>query len=91
MDGRRVEIENDVFDIAARLREIDAEYFVVYDRVHRRFEVHHGRRGNTLALVCPYPVLDCRLIDLVQRTRVENADKLLREFEEHTLRLTGLM
>ena len=33
-------VENDLFDIAARLREIDSDYFVFYSYKRRRYEVH---------------------------------------------------
>ncbi|GHU99273.1 hypothetical protein FACS1894211_04390 [Clostridia bacterium] len=79
--GRYAAIENDVFDVARRIREIDSDYFVVFDRKLRRFEVHHRRQSDTLALVIPWPSLDCRAVPLVLRTRVENADKLWREME----------
>lgn len=80
-------VENDLFGIAARLRSIDDGYFVVYDKRKHAFEVHNSRqRGNTFALSVPYPCLDVRTEQLVRRTRVENAKRLLEEMERENRR-----
>lgn len=81
-------IENDVLDIAARLKEIDDDYFVVYNGLSRRLEVHNKKQGvNTFCLVVPSNRLNARTVDLVRKTRVENSEKLLREIDEHNERI----
>lgn len=81
-------IENDLFSVAARLKQIDDGYFVVYDKCKHAFEVHNSRqRGDTFSLSVPYPCLDVRTVDLVRKTRAENAARLIREMEEENLRL----
>lgn len=92
MNKCAVVIENDLFGIAARLREIDDGYFVVYDRAKHCFEVHNRlQRGDTFALRVPYPSLDARTVTLVRRTRAERADELLRETERENERLEKRM
>lgn len=82
-----VVIEHDLFDVAARLKAIDDGYFVVYDKSKHRFEVHNRRqRGSTFALSVPYPCLDARTVELVRKTRAENAHRLFREMEEENER-----
>ena len=61
----KIEIEDDVFEIVKRLKEIDDGYFVLYDTCKNRFEVHNYYQENTYCLMCPYDVLDDRLIDIV--------------------------
>ena len=81
-------IENDVLDIAARLREIDDGYFIVYNGLFRRLEVHNQKqRGNTFCLVVPSNRLNARTVELVRKTRAENADRLLTEIDEHNARV----
>ncbi len=81
--SRKVEINNDVFDIARRLKEIDDGYFVLYDKKLMRFEVHNRRqRPDTLCLVLPYDTLDCRAIERVLRTRLDNIEKELKTMDE---------
>ena len=75
-------IENDLFKVSDRLKEIDADYFVMYNRKLRRFEVHNRRQRDTLALVVPHPVLDARTVTHTLKTRRENIDRLIREMEE---------
>ena len=83
-----IRIENDLFGIVARLKSIDDGYFVVYNAQKGAFEVHNSRqRGSTFALSVPYPSLDVRTVRLVQRTRAENAERLLREMEEENAAL----
>lgn len=83
-----LEIKKDLFDIAKRLKEIDRNYLVFYNRKNSCFEVHNTRqKGNTFCLSVPYKVLDARTIDLVFKTRIENAEKLLAELEENNLKM----
>ena len=88
MSKAAVRIEHDLFGIVDRLRSIDDGYFVVYRTDLHRFEVHNSRqRGDTFALSVPYPTLDVRTERLVQRTRAENAEKLLEEMERENRKL----
>ena len=81
-------ITNDVFDIAKRIKEIDDDYFVVYDKKLCRFEVHNKRqKPDTLSLVLPYDRLDCRAIDKVLSTRTQHIVKLLDELDKQNEQL----
>lgn len=81
-------VTNDLFGIANRLKEIDASYFLVFNELLKRYEVHSSdNKGNTLAVVCPYPVADARLLTLVKSTRRHNADILLKSIEENNEKL----
>ena len=83
------EITNDLFDIASRLKSINASYKVYYNHHTDKFEVHDTSRpqGNTLAFVVPYNELDARTLSYARYTRVENAKQVLREVEEHNRKL----
>lgn len=78
---RKILIVNDVFNIAKRLKKIDKNYFVLFNLVSQKFEVHHRQSKNTLQLVLPYKFLDYRTLKLVLETKVENQKKLLYEME----------
>lgn len=47
MQGFYTRIENDALDIAARLKEIDDGYFIVYNGYFKRLEVHNKKQGKT--------------------------------------------
>ena len=87
MIGLGYEVTGDLFGVADRLKEIDKDYFIFFSYRHRRFEVHNrSQRGRTLCLVLPFDRLDERTVRLVRRTRIENAERLLRETEEENER-----
>ncbi|MEG2159471.1 MAG: hypothetical protein RRY18_06275, partial [Clostridia bacterium] len=63
-------------------RAIDSAYKVYYNGRLCRYEIHNiNQKGNTLCLVAPYDELDARCVDLVLKTRRENADKLFDEMD----------
>lgn len=77
----RVEIRGDVFDVASRLKEIDGDYYPVYNLTKKRFEIHHRGRANSLQLVLPYDSLDIRAIQRVKETRREWVENMLRDMD----------
>jgi len=81
-----LEVNNDVFEISNRVKEIDPDYYIVYNKTLRRFEVHHRRQHDTLALAVPYRSLDARTITLTLKTRRENIEKLMKEMDEENKR-----
>ncbi len=63
-------VTDDVFFISSRLKEIDPSYYVVYNLLKSRYEVHSKeQRGNTLCFVVPYDRLDARTLEYAARTR----------------------
>lgn len=84
MIGTARMITDDMFGIADRLKGIDSSYFIIYNYVKKRYEVHSDdQRGGTLALIVPYPELDARTVALVRSSRRERIDEILRETEKH--------
>ena len=82
MIGKGRVIESDLFDIAKRLKEIDASYFVFYRYKTKRYEVHSTRqRGNSLCFVVPYEKLDGRVLSYALRSRIERVEEFLLETE----------
>ena len=83
MIGVGYTILGDLYSISSRIKEIDDGYFLFYRYSTGKYEVHNSnQRGSTLSLVCPYPVLDERLLRLVRQTRSERAEKLMAEIDE---------
>jgi len=72
-------IENDVFDITQRVKEINQGYFLVYNLKAKRYEVYINA-GNTpaLCLTCGKS-LDMRIIQRLYKTRVQNIKKITQE------------
>ena len=81
-----IRIENDVFDIGARLKEIDGGYYPVYNLTKKRYEIHHEKMKNSLQVVLPYDGLDARAIEKVRETRIEYAMAKIRELDRENER-----
>ena len=74
-------IEGDVCDISRRIREVEPEYFIVYNRRLARYELHDGLCGDTFACVLPIDELDARSLRYARRRSVETIYRLLEELD----------
>lgn len=85
------EIFEDLFNIVRKIKEIDSNYRVFRNKTKHRFEVYYqkGLRRN-LELVVPFDFLDYRLINLINKSKIENADLLFKEMDEQN-RKRGLI
>lgn len=77
----KIKIENDVFEITQRIKKIDEGYFIVFDTLKQRFELHNSEQVNTYCLTVPYDNLDDRLIDLVMYSKIDNIDNIINEID----------
>ena len=76
-------IEGDTFFINERLKEIDKDYYVVFNLQKQKYEVHvRGQTGNSYAFTLPFDSLDERAILFAQKTRIANMEKILEEIEK---------
>ena len=83
-----VEITHDTFDIAKRVKALDSNYFILYNKKTCKYEIWYRCGTNaTRELVIPYSCLDVRTIKKVQASRMENSKKILDEMEQHNEKL----
>jgi hypothetical protein len=84
------EVKNDLFDLARRLKVINRDYRIYFNKRDNRFEIHTLRRNNpsgrTFAFVVPYDRLDSRVITYANKTRRENDSLIESEINEANLR-----
>lgn len=81
-------VENDVMDITKQLKQMDKNYFVMFNPRTQQFELHNAEQeSGTLCLNLPFGTLDQRTLDYVQKYRIENAKKIIAEMEAHNLKL----
>jgi hypothetical protein len=86
-----VEIQNDIYFINSRLKEIDENYQIYFNTKRKMFEVHNkGQIGDSYCLTVPYSLLDCRTIEYVRKTRIENRKKLIEEMDRNNENLEKL-
>ena len=77
-----IKIENDIFFLAERLREIDPDYFIALNTKTKNFEVHNSSQPiNSFCLLVPKNKLDPSLVEYVRKTRANRQKKLLAEIE----------
>lgn len=81
------EIESDCLEIVKRIKSIDEDYFVMFDRDAKKFQLHNrAQRGGTYCLTFPFDTLDERAYLHVLKTRVQNSDEIFKALEEENLR-----
>ena len=79
----KIEIKNDLFDIANRLKEIDPRYEVFFDTEKQKFVIY---ANGVPQLTIPYDNLDTRTLSYVRYTRVENAETVLKDVDGYNAR-----
>ncbi len=81
-------LDCDPFYISSRIKEVDENYFIVFNTARNAYELHSSAQiGSTYALTIPYSQLDERTIFLARKTRKQNFDKLIRQMDEENQRL----
>lgn len=81
------EIFEDLFDIVKKIKEIDSNYRIFRNIFKNRFEIYYQKGlRRTLELVVPYDNLDYRVINLLNKSKIENADALFKEIDEHNIK-----
>ncbi|MDE7192239.1 MAG: hypothetical protein K2O35_07215 [Clostridia bacterium] len=84
---RLIEITDDLFDVSSRIKSVDENYKIYFNRGTRRYELHDSSKSPSFQAVFPYASLDKRAIDYARQTAVKNKDKILAEIDAHNARL----
>jgi len=79
----KIKIDNDVFDITKRIKEIDDDYYIVFDDKNNKYELHNCKQANSYCLTCPYEQLDKRFVDLILYTHINNSDNILMDIDKN--------
>lgn len=80
-----VRVENDLFDIANRIKAIDEDLFVCFNCKSHRFELHNSRFKNSFQLQLPFDRLDCRTLDYAFETHIKNRKALMEATDRFNL------
>lgn len=78
-----VEIRDDLFDISARIKSIDENYKIYFNRGTCRYELHNVRTSPTYQATFPYATLDKRALDFARQTNAAKAKQILEEIDAH--------
>lgn len=83
-----INVNTDNYFIAQRIKEIDYNYYIVFNTARKKFEIHNKSQGNnTYCLTVPYSTLDARTLDFVNETKIENIQKLMEKIEKNNKKL----
>ena len=78
----KIKILCDVFNISKRIKDIDKNYYVVYNTSKQKFEIHNSKQyGTSYCLTIPFNKLDERTLKYVRRTQSANIDEILDQIE----------
>lgn len=78
----KIKILHDVYNISKRIKNIDRDYYVVYDTSKQKFEVHNSNQsGASYCLTIPYCELDERTLKCVLKSQSANIEEILYEIE----------
>ena len=75
-------VSHDVYNIANRIKCIDRDYFVVFNTIKRKYEIHNSAQlSSSYCLTLPYDCLDARALDYVYMTMVGNIEELIEKID----------
>ena len=78
----KIQIKHDVYDISNRIKDIDRDYFILFNTSTKKFEIHNTAQvGSTYCLTLPYPFLDERTLNFVNQTKSANIELILEKIE----------
>lgn len=78
----KIKIFQDVYNIAKRLKNIDRDYYVVYNTSKQKFEIHNSNQvGLSYCLTLPFNQLDERTLKFVLKTQSANIEEILEQIE----------
>lgn len=71
----------DIFDLRLRIKEIDKNYELVFNKKTKQVEVHDFTQRGDSFVARAFP-LDARLINLLKQTRSSRAKEFFAEIDE---------
>lgn len=83
IESMKIEIDDDIFDVSKRLKEIDEGYFVLFDIDRNMFEIHYRYQPNTYCLSVNCGNFDGGVLDLVRSTNIANIDKIIENIDKN--------
>ena len=79
----KVKIENDLFEISSRLKQIDDTYFVVYDTQKHRYEVYSTMQKNGSMCFLVGKKLDYYAISKAHKTLIKRLKRVVNSIDIH--------
>ena len=74
----KIRINNDLYDIALRVKEIDPRYEIYFETEFQKFKLWAEWKRQ---LTIPFENLDERVLVYTRKTRVENVEEVIKEID----------
>lgn len=75
-------VDSNVFNIPERIRDIDPDYFVIFNPKTQKYELHHRKQDVSFCVEFPFDELDGRAVEYVNETKIERIRSIKRQMEE---------
>ena len=85
--NKLIEIKNDLFNISNRIKRVDENYFICFNKVLKQFEVHHKKQPDTTFCFVAGKTLNVSVLNKAIKTSVKFYLKNLKSMEEVNLKL----
>ena len=84
----RLPVLSNVYDIPVRLKEVNRDFFVMFNTRKQVFEIHCASQPyDTYACTLPFDELDARALRYVREFSRERTQNLAKEIEEYNAKL----
>lgn len=83
----KIKIESDTFDIVERIKDIDENYFLLFDLEKEKFELHNKSQANSYCFTYPYDNLDNRMLNLIYKSSVGFIDKIMEDIDRNNCKI----
>lgn len=87
MKNKLILIKNDLFNISNRIKKIDKNYFICFNKTLKQFEVHHKKQPDTTFCFVAGKSLNASVLNKVIKTSVKFYLKNLKNMQEVNLQL----
>lgn len=80
----RIPVLNNVYDIPVRLKEVNRDFFVMFNTRNQKYEIHDASQPyDTYACTLPYDELDARALVYVREFSRERTEHLAEEIDRY--------
>lgn len=77
----KIRLDGDPLFIKERLQEIDPTYYIVYNLITNKYEVHSCEQQDSYCFSIPYDILDDRTLELARKSLVSRRDQIIEEID----------
>ena len=80
---KKMFIDHDLFGISDRIKDIEDEYFILFDMDRGKYEVHSkANPKDTYCFTVPYKELDARVLEYCRKTHISNNKELMKDLNK---------